>query len=324
MAHMLKYKTFDDLLVDVKSDFKKYDQQGLIDPQNLIKVVLRLNKQLGLRIHTTKEIVLEVNRNKVRLPNDFGALNFLLGLGSYKVKTYLPQGTHVEERIIGSVAPEYNPGPGETVDWCETPVDPVTPETECENIPIDQSTCCGNDSCTLTCTGNVVQLVQKFNYQTREYQELYPIHLVRSTENLSDFCPNRYWSSQMSAELKDGWLYTSFESGYVYLNYEGAMEDKEGNLLLLDHDLVNDYYEYALKKKILEDVIMNDDESNFQTLQLKLQLIEREYVKAKRVATSLVNTPDFKEIRDVYRANRNAMYSKYYDMFASNARLRLK
>ena len=93
-----------------------------------------------------------------------------------------------------------------------------------------------------------------------------------------------------------------------------------GNLLVPDHDGINEYYEYALKQRILENLIMNDQEVNPN----KLQLIEGRYKLAKSAARSVVRTPNFQEIKELYQANRNAQYSKYYDMFASHSRLKMR
>jgi hypothetical protein len=73
--YTLKYKTFDQLLVEVMGDFKKYEQSNLIDPQDMIKVAKRVNYDLGLRLHKTKERILEVEKGRVRLPNDFYVLD---------------------------------------------------------------------------------------------------------------------------------------------------------------------------------------------------------------------------------------------------------
>ncbi len=87
-----------------------------------------------------------------------------------------------------------------------------------------------------------------------------------------------------------------------------------------DHELLNEYYEYALKQRILENLIMNDEEINPN----KLQLIEGRYRAARNNAFSLVRTPNFTEIKELFQANRTALYNKYYDMFASNKRLNVR
>jgi len=325
--YTLKYRTFDQLFADAAQDFKKYQLKDLMDPGDLIKVARRVNYDLGLRINQTREVILEIEKGKARLPNDFYVLNFALSVGKYTVKQYMPQGTNMEERIVGTVAAEYQEAPPETIDLCEN-VDPVDPEpcdpcdpcaqcgneTNCEPCNV----CCANpDSCTLQCNGDVTQLVQVLTYQTRYYEHIQPLRITQQTEDLNGECPNLYWDSTLTAVIKNGWLYTSFQTGKVYLNYEGHLEDKEGNLLVPDHEFLNEYYEYALKQRILENLIMNDEEVNPN----KIQLIEQRYRAARNNALSVVNTPNFGELKELYQANRNAMYSKYYDMFASYPRL---
>ncbi len=335
--YTLKYRTYDQLLADCASDFKKYQMQDLLDPQDFIKVAKRVNYDLGLRVHQTKERILEVEKNKVRLPNDFYTLDFALVITEYTTKQYRPQGTHVEEKVIGTIAPEYQQAPPETINLCENVVpvecDPYDPCSECYDpcAPCPQcgrpmvnglcNPCCSNpESCSLSCNGDVIQLVQKLTYETRYYKQIYPLRITSNTEDLNGVCPNVYWDSPLTAVIRDGWLYTSFETGKVYLNYQGHLEDEQGNLLVVDHDMINEYYEYAIKQRILENLVMNDEEVNPN----KIQLIEQRYREAKKNALSIVNTPNFTELKELYQANRNAMYSKYYDMFASSPRLNIR
>ena len=44
-----KYRTFDELLESVRVDFSTYDLEGMIEPQQLIKVAIRVNYDLGLK-----------------------------------------------------------------------------------------------------------------------------------------------------------------------------------------------------------------------------------------------------------------------------------
>jgi hypothetical protein len=325
--YTLKYRTFEDLMADVMNDFKKYQMRDVIDYAEVVKVARRVNYDLGLRIYKTKEMILEVERGKVRLPNDFYVMNFALSVGKYRAKQYLPQGTHMEEKIIGTVAPEYQNAPPETIDLCEDvivdpePCDPCDPCAQCGETTTNCepcNACCANpDSCTLQCDGSVTQLVQVLSYEMREYQRIEPIRFTQNTETLSEGCPNLYWDSTVTAIIKDGWIYTSFQTGKIYINYQGQLEDEHGSLLVPDHEMLNEYYEYAIKQRIIENLIMNDEEVNPN----KMQLIEGRYRTARNAAKSIVNTPNFKELRELYRANRNALYSKYYDMFASYSRL---
>lgn len=334
----LKYRTFDQLLADCATDFRKYQMKDIINPQDMIKVAKRVTYDLGLRIHTTKEKVLEVERHKVKLPNDFYILDFALVLSNYSVKQYKSQGTHIEERVVGTLAQQYQVAPPEVIDLCTmvTPTetcdpydpcggcyDPCAPCQQCGASMVDGMCmiCCSNpESCSLQCNGDVTQLVQKFVYETRYYDQIQPLRIISNTEDINDVCPNLYWESSMTAVVRDGWLQTSFDKGKVYLNYQGHLEDDDGNLLVLDHDMINEYYEYAIKQRIVENLIMNDEEVNPN----KIQLIEQRYREARKNAMSIVRTPNFQELRELFKANRNAMYSKYYDMFASTPRLNIR
>ena len=68
MSVSQKYRTFSQLLEDVKVDFSNYDLEGMIEPQQLIKVATRVNYDLGLRIHRTKEVVIDIEHGRGQLP----------------------------------------------------------------------------------------------------------------------------------------------------------------------------------------------------------------------------------------------------------------
>ena len=48
-----------------------------------------------------------------------------------------------------------------------------------------------------------------------------------------------------------------------------------------------------------------------------MQLVEQRLRGARNNAKSLVNTPNFAELKQIWWANRKAMYGRYYDMFRS-------
>ena len=93
------------------------------------------------------------------------------------------------------------------------------------------------------------------------------------------------------AEIRDNYLITNFKTGNVYISYQGAMEDDEGNLLVLDHPYCNEYYEYALKERILENMIFAGENVSQQ-----LSYIQGKLRAARNNALGFVNTSDFEEI----------------------------
>ena len=118
------------------------------------------------------------------------------------------------------------------------------------------------------------------------------------------------------AEIRDNFLLTNFTKGNVYISYQGAMEDDDGNLLVLDHPYCNEYYEYALKERILENMIFSGENMSSQ-----LQFITGKLRAARNNALGFVNTPDFEEMRKIWEVNRKAQYHNYYNMFKSHPTL---
>jgi hypothetical protein len=320
--YTLKYRTFDQLIAAAKGDFRKYDLNDEIMDQDLVKVAQRVNYDLGLRINETKEIVLEVEKGRVRLPNNFYTLNFMFMCGTYETKQYLPQGTQVEERVIDPVAPVYQPTPPNVIDVCTDPVipEPCEPCNDCGTPCCDTVCACAQTApcntslgCSINCKGETIQLVQTLKFETRTFSTMKPVKLLENAQSIDCDCPNLYWESPFTGWIKDGWLYLNFKTGKIYLNYQGSMEDDDGNLLVLDHDMINEYYEYALKQRILENLVMNDANVS----QAKIQLIEQRYRLAKSAAKSIVNTPNYSELKRVWKMNRKALWGKYYNMFSS-------
>jgi hypothetical protein len=76
--------------------------------------------------------------------------------------------------------------------------------------------------------------------------------------------------------------------------------------------MINEYYEYALKQRILENLFMSGEE-----VSQKMQLIETRLRAARNYALTIVNTPNFAEMKRLWEMNRKAQYWKYYDMFKS-------
>ena len=280
----LQYKTFDQLLNEVYADFTTYSIEGMIEPGQLIKVAQRVNYDLGLRIHGTKEKVIEISNRKAKLPDDFYVLNYAMLCGKYTVSSPVMSGRQTENVILDSA--------------CCSKCGEPDPDCTCEK------------TYTVECnTGEkvFVQVVEKRAYETRTYETFDKIHIATSTgrgDALDD--------SGKAGYIKNGFIYTNIDEGNVFISYQGALEDDEGNLLVLDHPMINEYYEYAIKQRLLENLYINGED-----VSQKMQLIEQRLRSARNNALSIVNTPDFSEMYKLWQTNRKAQYSKYYDMFKS-------
>lgn len=309
--HNLKYKTFGQLLSEVKGDFESYNLEDLIKPHQLIKVAKRINYDLGLRINMTKNRVLTIDHGRAKLPDDFLTLNYAYILGNFEVTSPMVQGTHTE--IVPLDAPEYFPGT-DKVTICATPKPCPIPEPVCPD-PCQAPEPCGCDTCGcdtwLNCKGEEMKLIQKIGMTTRKWTQFYRIQINGDDQFFDPLCPNKKNGASNKAFMKDGYVYTPFKEGELYINYQGMLEDDDGKLLVLDHPMINEFYEYAMKERILEILMGNNEVVNGNFV----NRIDQKLRLAKNAAKSIVNTPDFAELKQVWAMNRKAMFNKYYKMF---------
>jgi len=307
--YTVRYRTFDQLLDDVRVDFQNFQLENMIEPQQMIKVAKRVTYDLGLRVFMTKEAVLEVNHGKVKLPDDFFSLNFAFICDEQTYRSPVISGTHVEERPINPV--KYQCAPPEVIDVCNNPSVIETP-LSCEPCEEPFDACTTKPCVKLNCKGEKFELIEITRTETKTYKRMIPLTIEANGITVDCDCPNVQWKCPSSAFIRDNYLYTSFDCGKVYINYQGALENEDGQLLVVDHDLLNEYYEYAIKERILENLLFNDE-----PVDKKLQLVQQKLRLARINALSLVNTPNFAEFKAIWELNRKAQYSKYYDMFKS-------
>lgn len=276
-SSILHYRTFEQLLAEATVDLPGFHQEGFIEPAQLIKVAQRVNYDLGLRIHQHKETVLEIQRGKTRLPADLHLLSLAMVCTEMHWKESVLTGTQTEEILLS---------PGQIPD-------------NCGNVPQPCITRCGDH----------LYLKQKFKTAVRYWKLMFPLALESNPCIPSD-CPNTSIQATVKSKIRHGFLYTPFEQGNIVLFYLGNLENDEGHLLVPDHPLLNEYYEYAIKQRLLENMLLNGE-----TVQDKLALIEKRFREARNNALSIVNMPDFHELKATWEMNRCAMMKKYYNMF---------
>lgn len=293
MKTELQYRTFDELLNEVQTDFVTYSNEGMIEPAQLIKVAQRVNYDLGLRIHGTKEKVIDIEKKKAKLPGDFYVLNYAYLCGKYTVSYPSMSGRHTENVIL-------DPTKCSVVNGVNT----------CNKCGGTDTTCICERTYAVECkTGEkiYVQVVEKRKHEVKTYETVEKLSIATSSGRIDALN-----DTQKTGYIKNGFVYTNLEEGSIFISYQGALEDHDGNLLVLDHPVINEYYEYAMKQRILENLYINGED-----VSQKMQLIEQRLRGARNNALSIVNTPDFAEMYKVWQMNRKAQYNRYYDMFKS-------
>ena len=272
------FRTFDELLADVQSDWKSYDQEGFIDPQDLIKVAQFVNKDLSIKINKSKTDILEIIGGKVKLPNDLYLLNFALVCSNREVCQTVVSGIQTEDIML------------------DTTVCNPAQNRYGRIIKLNE---CGQEF-------EVVHYTTSFKHT---YKTVEKIHL-KAQKEISSICPNRKYQCSKTGYVSNGWLHTNFDSGKLYIEYVSTMEDEDGNLLVLDHDMINKYYEYALKTQILENMLFAGEEVG----QLH-QMMDEKRRRARIEAKSIAGQYEFDELAQMWELNRKAQYQKYYYQF---------
>lgn len=279
----LQYKTFNQLMSSVSSDLGRYADEGMIDEILYIKEARKVNAELGLKINKEKEVILDVVNYKACLPDDFQYLQLALACSVSYVTVPKIQGVHTEDKVI----PLKN--------LC----------SECGQTP------CNCQVQFKACDG-YKYVAQTIGIKTHKYEHLDLISLTKASNRFcSDSCLNLNFNSPNVMNILGEEATFSFRSGKVYLNYLSDMTDDKGNFLILDHPLTNDYYEYAVKKKIFENMKFNKDGDVAQDLQYVITQLKEARIRA----ISIVNMPEYEEINKYFADNRRRFYNDYVKYF---------
>lgn len=314
----LKYRTFNQLIDSVSTDFRAYELEGMINPEDLIKVAMKINSELGLRIAQTKNAVIEINNYKAKLPSDFHILKTAFACYNEEWLDIPPQGTFTEDVHLNLQVPVFNGGGDPNILNCSEPPKPIEIDgcNKCGSEKVLNSciTCADKEQkgCAVDCRGDEYKLVQYIRGHKRTFKQMLPLRVNNNPKFVDCECPNVNYNCSNSITIKDGWIYASFKSGNIMVVYDGAMENEEGELMVIDHPMINEYYEYALKRRILENLIMNREQVN----QAQIQLIEARTREARIEATTVVYTPEFSELTNIWKRNRKKHIRQFYDIIS--------
>ena len=226
----LKYRTFNDLLNEVSIDFNTFANESMIEPAQLIKIATKVNYDLGLRINQQKSCILDISHNKARLPDDFYVLDYALLCSSYKTIQPKMQGRHSEDKSIGTGI----------CNKCHKP--------DLDNPCAKPDDCCICNKVYTNDCGESFEVVYKQGFDIRSYTEFERL-TFKTGKGCDSNCLNTHIHSNHNAEIKNGFIYTNVSHGSIFITYQGAMEDEDGNLLVLDHPMINEYYETAIKHR---------------------------------------------------------------------------
>lgn len=153
-----------------------------------------------------------------------------------------------------------------------------------------------------------IRIYQPCETQVVEYSFQQPLYLQPSRA-ASAFCSNKNMRTcAVNGFLRDGYIATpNLNCGTIYINYQSLLEDEDGNLLAIDHPKLNQYYNYAVKERILENLYMNGEPD----IERRLQLAQQKKQQYKGEAMVLAYMPDFKVMCNTFTRLRQIENEKH-------------
>lgn len=269
---MIKYRKAKELIDQVADDLSAYDDQGLIDYGHLYKILRRCNEVLGHKINPEKQEIIRIKNFRSVAPSDFMTLNFAFVCSTKDVRTDRPSGFHVEYQTCS------------------------TTEKSC-NV------------CLTECDNEIV-IVQKLDENWTQFKNLETVAVSpNSRKKCTGGCPNVTASCDKMIDIGDDLtITTTFQTGDLYLNYVGSMDDADENLLIIDDALIEPYYENELIKYILKFIVYNrtgDVAELYKDAKIEAS-------RAKIDALRYVATPGYTEMQDLWQSQRSRLYRKYF------------
>lgn len=271
------HRPISELMAIVKQDFRKFDDEGLIDEGTLIKTVMYCNDRLGVSIREVKEICIPVEDYRAKLPLNFEKLYFVCALRATNGITMTMR----------------------------NPFDNKFDRDILYEAKVDRDSLGGTEHYNIT-------VKREQNVTLHTMGEWIPLTMdTLSASQCHISCPNMRKKGKYIVSIKDGYIDTPFRSGELYVMYLATMCDDEGNLLFPFHPMITPYYEWSIKEKVVLDAIFNSDVTDANLL----ALAQRERAKAWLDAFDMTTSKGFGEYVAIERKKELGWYNQYFKYF---------
>lgn len=230
--------TKSEFIAEITSDFRQYDEAGLIDYRSLNNWIKWEIRRFGNNIMQPTEKTIQVKNNKAKLPDNFWRLLVAAKCedAGYKIegKEHVIMNHFWRERIEQSfewdTANDY---------YYKSDYKEIT-----EKVSVD---------------GGIIEF---------KYSNPTLLKLTRSMKKdvCHSSCKNLSYELTASASneinILGDTIQTNFTRGYIYLQYMGLPVDEDGELVIPDTQLghLQKYLTYYCKTRILENLIGNEDD----------------------------------------------------------------
>lgn len=236
---------FQEFLAEIKNDLSQYFESGLIDDASILKWVTHALKKFGSNIMIYHEAVIEINKGKGKLPDNFYALNKALKC----------------DKDFISCTPENKSILVNSFFWTD--------------VQLKQKEW---DLCTEDCVEERVQehTIREKTYINgcafdKYYKNPTELKLSKSfKKSLCDHgCLNKFRSSSpYEINIIGNTIHTNFSDGDVYIKFKGLDLDEDGIVIIPDTPKgeLESYLTYFVKRNIFEIVMTNGDDTNISNL----------------------------------------------------------
>lgn len=270
-----EFITFDKLMSSVRSEFKSYEDMGLIDDVSCMKVVMKCNEKLGLVFSEMKQVIIPIDNFKGELPIDFYKVFYMAALNIQHF----------------SVTNMVNP-------WDNTVDQRITYEADIQRGLLG---CTENTTVIYKKQGDTV--MQNYFYWDElglAKSKMARCHHLSPIKNVANYVVDFTNENEIVAP---------FREGEMYMMYLASMRDEEGQTLVPFHPMITNWYEWAIKEKILIDAVMNSDDTNVGD---KLKLAQQKMNDAWLDAWNFTTDRTYIQMMADKKARENRWYNQYY------------
>ena len=277
------------LVAEITTELKKYDESGLIDYISLNRWIKNELKIFGNNVMELTGTVLRVENGETILPENFFDLDFIVKCKPYAHKFEKGGKEHVQSSYFWTQRLE------ETYEW-----DNMSNSHRKTDFKMIEERVVLKDSIFKVRYNNPI-LLKPVRGIKRDY-------LTKTCKNL------RVHDSPYEFNISGERLQFNFRDGDVYIQYYGIPLTEDGDFEIPDSRNIQEYLIAYCKRKILEIVWQNDDDTNMIN---KLQYIKAEENSLKGLAFTEVK---FNKLGDGNWAkrlqrNNNLYIEKFERMF---------
>lgn len=250
--------TLKNLVAEILTNLRKYDDLGLIDYRTLDLLIKNELKRFGSNVMERRSKVVEVVNSKAKLPENFSRLRSAIRCDVVKVEPEIEidnqwrMDTYTARRVEN------------TYEW-------------------DNST----ETHFKQSYKEVYESKLVRGSRVKFYYNPYEILSLKKGFNrdlTTMDCINKQISKiKGSGEINitSDYIYTNFDHGDIYLIYEGLQEDEDGEIIIPDYTNLIEYLIATASYKLLRNLVINDEAKNLvNVLSLLKQESESTYIKA--------------------------------------------